>query len=154
MMGTGTAKVEEAMHARIRDAGLRLTMPRRAICAVLAANGEAFVSSGDVLAAVERDTGPIDPSTVYRTLDEFARIGLVHHVHHGNQPGQWHLTVDHDHLHLVCEECGRTQLVPTEEVQTMLDLFEQHYQFHSYVHHFAVLGRCEWCHSEREHTHE
>lgn len=154
MMSTGTVKVEEAMHARIREAGLRLTMPRRAICAVLAANGEEFVSSGDVLAAVERDTGPIDPSTVYRTLDEFARIGLVHHVHHGNQPGQWHLTVNHDHLHLVCEECGQTQMVPTDEVQSMLELFEQKYRFRAYLHHFAVLGRCESCHVEKEHPHD
>ena len=153
-MSAGTVKVEEAMHARIREAGLRLTMPRRAICAVLAANGEEFVSSGDVLAAVERDTGPIDPSTVYRTLDEFARIGLVHHVHHGNQPGQWHLTVNHDHLHLVCEECGQTQMVPTDEVQSMLELFEQKYRFVAYVHHFAVLGRCETCHDEKEHPHD
>ena len=154
MMSTGTVEVEEAMHARIRGAGLRLTMPRRAICAVLAANGEEFVSSGDVLTAVERDTGPIDPSTVYRTLDEFARIGLVHHVHHGNQPGQWHLTVNHDHLHLVCEECGQTQMVPTEAVQPMLDLFEEQYRFRAYLHHFAVLGRCESCRSEKEHPHD
>ncbi len=153
-MSTGTVKVEEEMHTRIREAGLRLTMPRRAICAVLAANGEAFVSSGDVLAAVERDTGPIDPSTVYRTLDEFARIGLVHHVHHGNQPGQWHLTVNHDHLHLVCEQCGRTQMVPTEEVQSMLDLFEEKYRFRAYLHHFAVLGRCEACRTNERHRHE
>lgn len=153
-MSTGTVKVEEAMHARIRDAGLRLTMPRRAICAVLAANGEAFVSSGEVLAAVERDTGPIDPSTVYRTLDEFARIGLVHHVHHGNQPGQWHLTVNHDHLHLVCEECGSTQLVPTDSVQSILDLFENEYRFRAYLHHFAVLGRCESCLARKKSTHD
>ena len=58
----------------------------------------------------------VNVETVYRTLDEFARIGLVHHVHHGNQPGQWHLTMNHDHLHLVCERCGDTRLVPTEEV--------------------------------------
>lgn len=153
-MSTGTVKVEEEMHARIREAGLRLTMPRRAICAVLAANGEEFVSSSDVLAAVERDTGPIDPSTVYRTLDEFARIGLVHHVHHGNQPGQWHLTVNHDHLHLVCEECGKTELVPTEQVQSMLDLFEETYRFRAYLHHFAVLGRCETCHNATRRRHE
>lgn len=153
-MNTGTVKVEEEMHARIREAGLRLTMPRRAICAVLAANGEEFVSSSEVLAAVERDTGPIDPSTVYRTLDEFARIGLVHHVHHGNQPGQWHLTVNHDHLHLVCEECGKTELVPTERVQSMLDLFEETYRFRAYLHHFAVLGRCETCHDAKGHRHE
>lgn len=153
-MSTGTVEVEEEMHARIRAAGLRLTMPRRAICSVLAGHGEEFFSTGDVLESVERGTGPIDPSTVYRTLDEFARIGLVHHVHHGNQPGQWHLTVNHDHLHLVCERCGETQLVPTEEVQSMLDLFERKYRFRAYLHHFAILGRCESCRSEQGHPHE
>lgn len=153
-MSTGTLEVEEEMHARIRAAGLRLTMPRRAICSVVAGHGEEFFSTSDVLEAVERDAGPVDPSTVYRTLDEFSRIGLVHHVHHGNQPGQWHLTVNHDHLHLVCERCGETKLVPTEEVQPMLDLFEAKYRFRAYLHHFAILGRCESCHSEENHPHE
>ena len=151
-VATGT--VEEAMHARIRGAGLRLTLPRRAICTVLADNGERFLSSGEITKAVGHVSGPVDPSTVYRTLEEFTRIGLVHHVRHGSQPGRWHLTMHHDHLHLVCERCDSTDLVPTADVQPMLDLFESTHGFKAYVHHFAVLGLCRSCRLEEDHPHD
>jgi Fur family ferric uptake transcriptional regulator len=151
-VATGT--VEEAMHARIRNAGLRLTLPRRAICAVLASNGERFLAIGDILAAVQETSGPVDPSTVYRTLEEFARIGLVHHVHHGTRPGRWHLTMHHDHLHLVCERCDATEVVPTADVQPMLDLFDDAHGFKAFVHHFAILGLCRNCRTPDDHPHD
>ncbi|MDK1011457.1 MAG: Fur family transcriptional regulator [Actinomycetota bacterium] len=146
--------VEDALHGAIREAGLRLTLPRRAICRFLAKNGERFLTVSEIIDGVEKSAGRIDSSTVYRTLDEFARIGLVHHVHFGNQPGRWHLTIDHDHQHLVCEVCEKTTLVPLAEVAPMFDHFRDAYGFHTNLHHFAILGHCKDCqpHSGNSHA--
>lgn len=148
-----TPALEDAIHARIREAGLRLTMPRRAICAVLARNEEGFLTTQEILVRIEAQGVPIDPSTAYRTLDDLAKIGLIHHVHLGNQPGRWHLTVEHDHQHLVCEVCGKTTLVPTSEVQPMFDHLLDAYGFHTRHHHFAIMGHCDACSVESNHSH-
>ena len=104
---------EELLTERIQRAGLRLTLPRRAICRVLANSDEAFLSASMIAEQVWRTAGQVDASTVYRTLDELARIGLVHLIHLGSgQPSMWHLTLDHSHEHLVCEGCGTTIEVP------------------------------------------
>ena len=146
--------LEEAIHTKVRAAGLRLTLPRRAICHELARHGEEFVTAQEILTGVaENGGGPIDPSTGYRTLDEFARIGLVHHVHFGNQPGRWHLTVEHDHLHLVCESCQTMTMVPIDQMQATLDLLRDEHRFHVNVHHFAILGQCDNCRRSVGHDH-
>lgn len=146
--------LESALHDKIRHAGLRLTMSRRAICAVLAQHGEEFLTIPEIIAAVEASSGRIDPSTAYRALDDFSRIGLVHHVHFGSQPGRWHLTLDHDHQHLVCEMCGTTTLVPMAEVKPLFDSLERTYGFRSSLHHFAILGYCKDCDPPAGHPHD
>jgi Fe2+ or Zn2+ uptake regulation protein len=148
-------KIETLLHERIRRAGLRLTLPRRAICAVLARHGEGFLTVQEILSgAVEEAAGPIDPSTGHRTLNELARIGLVHHVHFGSQPGRWHLTIDHDHQHLACETCGALTLVPTSMLQPTFDRLRDEYGFYVSLHHFAILGQCQNCRATASHGHD
>ena len=137
---------ESLLTNRIREAGLRLTLPRRAICRILANSEEEFLTASMVLKDVIENMGQIDASTVYRTLDELARIGLVHHVHLGpGQPGKWHLTTDHDHQHLVCENCGKTIDVPETDLAPMYELLRTRYGFHSHGHHMALFGFCDEC---------
>ncbi len=152
-MALSRTSLETAIHEKIRSSGLRLTMPRRAICSVLSAHEEEFLTTSEILSAVEMNGLAIDPSTVYRTLDDFAEIGLVHHIHLGSQPGQWHLTVDHDHQHLVCESCGRTTLVPTIEIEPLFEVLRRSYGFHASLHHFAILGTCADCEPSDGHPH-
>ncbi len=152
-MGQSTPELEDAIHEKIRAAGLRLTMPRRAICAVLAVNDEGFLTTQEILGRIGEQGVPIDPSTAYRTLDDLAKIGLIHLVHLGSSPGRWHLTVEHDHQHLVCEICGKTTLVPTAEIQPMFDQLRERYGFQTRHHHFAIMGHCETCSESEEHDH-
>lgn len=148
-----TEKIEAALHARIREEGLRLTLPRRAICKALAVHGEDFLTASEILDEAKKLVGQIDSSTAYRTLDEFARIGLLHHVHLGSQPGRWHLTLDHDHQHLVCENCGEPTLVPSSDVAPFFDLLVEKHGFSVNAHHFAILGLCKNCREDAAHSH-
>jgi Fe2+ or Zn2+ uptake regulation protein len=147
------AATEAALHERLRTAALRLTLPRRAICAVLARDTEAFLTVQEILAGAEEEAGTIDPSTAHRTLNELSRIGLVHHVHFGSQPGRWHLTLEHTHQHLACETCGKLTLVPTADLQPTFDLLRDRHGFHVSLHHFAMLGQCDSCHRTAVHVH-
>lgn len=145
---------ERLFTERIQGAGLRLTLPRRAICRVLADSEEAFLSASMIVERVAATAGQVDASTVYRTLDELARIGLVHLIHLGNaQPGVWHLTLDHDHEHLVCEGCGRTIEVPQSDFAPLYDVLRSKYGFRPNAHHFAYMGLCRDCEHPTGHQH-
>lgn len=150
----GDVLTEDLLTERIRRAGLRLTLPRRAICRVLAASQGEFLSAATVAERVADQAGQVDASTVYRTLDELGRIGLVHHIQLGNgQPGMWHVTIRHDHEHLLCERCGTTIEVPRAEFAVLYDTLRAKYGFQASDHHFAYLGVCEECDPLPGHPH-
>jgi len=139
------AATEEALLQQVRQAGLRLTLQRRAICAVLARSEEAFLTVGEIVAGVEEIARPIDPSTCHRTLRQLAEIGAVHQIHLGSQPAKWHLTLEHTHQHLACETCGAVTLVPASGFQDIFDMVQKECDFHVSLHHFAILGQCGRC---------
>jgi len=141
------------LHKRIRGAGLRLTNQRRAICEVLAQNGEAFLTVGEILSAAAEVADTLDPSTCHRTLNDLAEIGVVHHIHFGSQPGRWHLTLAHSHQHLACESCGAMPPVPSSRLQETFKMLQSEYNFHVSLHHFAILGQCGQCRRDDKHSH-
>ncbi len=129
--------------AALRSSGLRVTRPRRALCAVLAAAHSSHLTAAELKTRAERELGgTIDLSTVYRTLDALDRAGLLHHVHLGHGPSVVHLSGADDHHHLVCEVCGATVDVPREEVGELMAVLERRYGYQVDSTHFAFVGRC------------
>jgi Fe2+ or Zn2+ uptake regulation protein len=127
----------------LREAGLRVTKPRRAVCAVLAASHDDHLSASDLRERAEREAGSrIDPSTIYRTIDALERTGHLHHVHLGHGPAIIHLSGMEDHHHLVCEVCGHAVDVPMSEVRAAVGAVGRRYGFTIDSAHFALAGRC------------
>ena len=59
-----------------------------------------------VCAEVARADPGVNPSTVYRTLELFERLGVIRHTHLGPGAATYHRGDESAHLHLVCESCG------------------------------------------------
>lgn len=153
-MTAGVVVTEDLMIERIRAAGLRLTLPRAAVVRSLAEIDEPFLSARMIIDHVLENAGRIEASTVYRILDDLARIGLVHHIPLRNgQSGRWHVTLNHDHEHLVCERCGRTTEIPHTEFVPLFEVLRDKYGFEIYPHHFAFLGFCGDCDPQDDHPH-
>jgi Fur family ferric uptake transcriptional regulator len=128
--------------AGLRQAGLRVTAARRAICEVLAAAEADHLTAGDVAAC----TGAgVDLSTVYRTLEALEGLGLVEHVHLGHGPGAYHVGPSAAHHHLVCDSCGRTFDVPIAELRRAVERVTAPLGFVPDSAHFAIVGRCAEC---------
>jgi len=127
----------------LRRAGMRVTTPRRVICEVIAASHDEHLTATEVHARAEAmaDRG-IDVSTVYRTIEALESVGRLHHVHLGHGPAVLHLSDHADHHHLVCEQCGRAQDIPLEEVADLVSHLEERYDFVAAGVHFALVGRC------------
>lgn len=145
---------EDLLISRMREEGLRLTLPRRAVVRALVDCDEPFVSARMIIDYVLQSAGRIEASTVYRVLDDLARIGLVHHIPLRNgQSGRWHVTLNHDHEHLVCEFCGTTVAIPASEFAPLFELLRRKYGFQTNPHHFAFLGFCDDCGPQNDHPH-
>ncbi len=153
-MSNDVIVTEDLLIERIREAGLRLTLPRRAVVRALVASDETFISARLIIDHVRDSTGRIEASTVYRILEDLARIGLVHRIPlRDGRSGGWHITLDHDHEHLMCEVCRSTIEVPHTEFAPLYELLRTKYGFQTTPHHFAFLGSCEDCGPQEDHLH-
>ena len=136
------ARTADELIAGLRRARLRVTAPRRAVCAVLAGAGCEHLTAAEV-AARAGDT--VDLSTVYRTLDALEGLGMVEHVHLGHGAGAYHVGPSGDHHHLVCESCGATVDVPLQRLQRAIEGVTAPLGFVPDSAHFAIVGRCARC---------
>jgi Fur family peroxide stress response transcriptional regulator len=95
----------ETLRQRCRQQGLVLTPQRRAILrAVLDADDHP--SADRVHAALARRRVRVSRATVFRTLETFARLGLITKACHPGSSVRYDRRLDRHH-HLVCLRCDR-----------------------------------------------
>jgi Fur family transcriptional regulator, ferric uptake regulator len=138
----GSGGTAEPLLAELRRRGQRLTVGRRAVVAIVAADDG--LSAEEIAARVQEAHPEVHPSTVYRTLETLEDAGLVRHVHLGHGPARWQLA-DDPHHHLVCEDCGAVLRVPREFFDEMRHRIHDRYGFSVEFAHFATVGRCRHC---------
>lgn len=90
--------------AALRRAGLRVTAPRLAVLAALAA-GTPHPSVDTIVAAVHERLGEVSAQTVYNVLRTFTDAGLVRRIEPAGHPGLYDLRVGDNHHHIVCRRC-------------------------------------------------
>ena len=64
-----------------------------------------------VCAQVQCVAPAVNITTVYRSLDLLERLGLVRHTHLGHGAPSYSAH-EHEHVHLVCHECGTVTEAP------------------------------------------
>ena len=90
---------------RLRQAGFRITPPRRAVLRIFA-SGCQHLSPDDVLARARRLHPRVGRATVYRTLDLLTRLGITRPLY-GKNGRPCFTRVEHGHQHVVCSRCDR-----------------------------------------------
>lgn len=128
----------------LREAGLRVTEPRRAILRSLA-GAEGPLSADEVFEAL--DSGSCDLVTVYRCLESFEKAGAAQRGVRENGTKVYCLAhgADHHH-HLTCRGCGRTERIDVC-VEVDLEGMAAERGFTEVTHVLEVFGVCEICRS-------
>jgi Fur family ferric uptake transcriptional regulator len=129
--------------ARLRAAGHRITTARRVLVNVLSED-RAHRSADELAAAVQARAPRTNRSTIYRNLDELARLGLIDRTGISDKPAAYHLTPA-DHGHLACQDCGQITEFPGELLESLARALRDRYGFALSQHRFAVLGTCANC---------
>ena len=139
--------------AALRQSGARITKPRLAVLACLATS-EQSLSPKELLEKLQtgRKKSGVDLATIYRILEAFHDLGLVHRVGpEGSFMACVHLACASE-MHLVahCSSCDKTQEVdlPAAFMTLLRKHVEQGLEFQFAEHFFQMNGICRDCKSK------
>jgi Fur family zinc uptake transcriptional regulator len=139
----------------LKKSGARLTKARKAVIECFDENLEPMAVK-DVIAAVNRlaehkggKSIEIDPVTIYRILERFQSLGLIHQI---SPSGQYvpctHLRCQESHHVLLrCQNCGSVteEHVPRELLASFFWYLSQNLKFDAKKHAFQLDGSCRDC---------
>jgi Fe2+ or Zn2+ uptake regulation protein len=120
--------------SRLNTLSKKITVPRRAIATWIDAH-EGVFSAKEILSEL-----PLDKVSVYRTLELFTELDLIHPVlmQHGEQHYERH-DLKHHH-HVVCSSCEKSACVGCEVKE------EKRFTGFTHIHHTLVFtGLCTTC---------
>jgi Fur family ferric uptake transcriptional regulator len=123
----------------LREAGLRISTPRRLVIRAL------FAAPAPLSAAELARTLRLDESSVYRNLEVLERLGLIRHLHLGHGPGLYVLSARAQDEYLYCERCEAVTVVPPEQLDPVRELIRERFGHTARFTHFAIVGLCERC---------
>ncbi len=103
-MGLGVDH-EAKVANRLRSAGLRVTPQRRAVCSVFESGADGHFTAEEVFGRVRRELPEISRSTVYNSLGELVRAGLLQRIEACGAT-LYEPNLDPAHQHFRCRACG------------------------------------------------
>jgi Fur family ferric uptake transcriptional regulator len=98
---------DDAALQALRDAGLRVTNPRRAVLAWLAEHPHSTVDA--IGAGVRKQLGSVSTQAIYDVLGACTDAGLLRRIEPAGHPARFERRAGDNHHHLVCRQCGRTE---------------------------------------------
>ncbi len=133
-----------AAAAILREHGLRLSSARRLVIeALIVADGP--MSAEQIAQGIGGRVPQSDRGSVYRNLECLEQIGLVAHVHLGDGPGLYSLTLFGDREFLACTRCGDYSEVDPRELDEARRTIEDRFGYRVRFSHYALLGLCSSC---------
>jgi len=126
---------------RLDEAGYRSGAARREVIALLAAEPCAVTAL-----AIDRRLDSVGRASVYRTLDQLERLGLVQRVEiGGDSAGYERVDPERHHHHLVCDECGRLSPFADRALERAIESVSDATEFEVAAHDVVLRGRCPDC---------
>lgn len=103
----------------LRNAGLKVTLPRIKILEMLASSDARHMSAEDIYRKLMDINEDVGLATVYRVLTQFESAGLVRRHHFEGGHAVFELERGHHHDHMVCLETGRVIEFVSEDIEKL-----------------------------------
>ena len=114
-------------HQKLRNVGLKVTLPRVKILQILQRADDCHMSAEDVYKALMDAGEDIGLATVYRALSRFESAGLVVRHDFDGERSVFELARDGHHDHMVCVETGTIIEFTNQEVERIQkDIVAEH----------------------------
>lgn len=130
---------------QLKDAGLKITLPRIKVLQILEQSRDRHLSAEDVYKALLDMGDDVGLATVYRVLTQFESAGLV--SKHNFEGGHFvfELSQGEHHDHLVCVKCGRVEEFIDDIIEQRQQLIAEKANFKMMDHALNIYGICHDC---------
>lgn len=134
----------------IRNAGLKVTLPRLKILEILEKSGTRHLSAEDIYKILLEEGEEIGLATIYRVLTQFESAELVtrHHFEGGNSVFELNLGEHHDHI--LCVKCGKVDEFVDEVIEQRQRARAEELGYKMTDHSLYVYGICAKCQTGTE----
>jgi Fur family ferric uptake transcriptional regulator len=99
--------LDHAVVRELREAGLRVTMPRQVVLTWLAQHPHS--TAEEIGAGVREQYGSLSFQAIYGVLAACTDAGLLRRIEPAGHPARYERRVGDNHHHIVCRQCGRTE---------------------------------------------
>lgn len=131
--------------ADLKEAGLKTTLPRLRILAILEEDSQRHFTAEDVYKALLDGGEDIAFATVYRVLTQFESAGLV--LRHNFEGGRSVFELDRGkhHDHMVCAKCNTVTEFFDEAIEERQNIIAKKHKFDLQDHSLYLYGICSDC---------
>jgi Fur family transcriptional regulator, ferric uptake regulator len=126
----------------LRNAGLKVTLPRLKILEILEGGGARHKSAEDIYKALLNSNEDIGLATVYRVLTQFEAAGLVTRHHFENGMAVFELNRGSHHDHIVCLDCGKVEEFMDAGIEDRQEVIAKQHGFEIEDHSMVIYGHC------------
>jgi len=114
-------------NVELRNAGLKVTLPRVKILQMLEASTDRHLSAEDVYKALLEQGEDVGLATVYRVLTQFESAGLVERHNFDGGHAVFELAKGDHHDHMVCMDTGKVIEFTNENIEKLqLEIAREH----------------------------
>ncbi|MCB1672456.1 MAG: ferric iron uptake transcriptional regulator [Gammaproteobacteria bacterium] len=129
----------------LRNAGLKVTLPRVKILQILEGSKDKHFSAEDVYKALIEADEDVGLATVYRVLTQFESAGLVMRHHFEGGHSVFELNSDDHHDHIVCTKCGKVEEFFDPVIEKQQEQIAEKLGFRITDHSLYIYGICPTC---------
>lgn len=128
----------------------KLTARRELTLRVLLENRGKHLSAEEVYNLVKREAADVGLATVYRALELFQEVGLIHAIDFGDGRKRYDFGMEdgkdqHHHHHLICTKCGRIIEFNEDLLDEIESKVNKKYNFTIINHQLKIFGVCSQC---------
>ncbi len=128
----------------------KLTARRELTLRVLLENRGKHLSAEEVYNLVKREAADVGLATVYRALELFQEVGLIHAIDFGDGRKRYDFGMEdgkdqHHHHHLICTKCGRIIEFNEDLLDEIESRVNKKYNFTIINHQLKIFGVCSQC---------
>ena len=127
----------------LRNAGLKVTLPRLKILEMLENSPNRHLSAEEIYRQLKEMSEDIGLATVYRVLTQFEAAGLVTRHHFEGGHAVFELERGHHHDHIVCVDCGQVSEFEDETIEMRQRARARELGFRLIEHSLIMYGECE-----------
>lgn len=125
----------------LRNAGLKVTLPRLKIIEMLERSPTRHLSAEDIYKMLIDSGEEIGLATVYRVLTQFETAGLVVRHHFEGGHAVFELASGNHHDHMVCMDTGKVIEFYSEEIEKLQHLIAEKHGYLIEDHNLVLYVR-------------